>query len=293
MRLTAIDGWDNQSTSGVATISIGKKDDKSTIAAGTYNFTVTAPTANNNTVSDTFTLTVTDDSVPPQPPVPTKTLESISITTPPTKTAYTVGDVFNPAGMVVTATYSNGSTAEVSGYTTSPNTALNRNDTSITVSYTEGGVTKTAAQIISVTGKAVTTDMFDFNALALTYTGSDQINAIKGAVALKTNYTSKVGVTTVTVVQNNATVTEAINAGEYEVYVSCAAGTAYDALDKTLLGTVTIGKANYGDRAAAGAAKAGTSGTVDLSGKLVDGSITNLSITNGENILDGTPTAKH
>lgn len=138
MRLTAIDGWDNQSTSGVATISIGKKDDKSTIAAGTYNFTVTAPTANNNTVSDTFTLTVTDDSVPPQPPVPTKTLESISITTPPTKTAYTVGDVFNPAGMVVTATYSNGSTAEVSGYTTSPNTALNRNDTSITVSYTGG-----------------------------------------------------------------------------------------------------------------------------------------------------------
>ena len=45
---------------GVADFYIRKKDNNSTIAAGTYNFTVTAPTANNNTVSDTFTLTVTD-----------------------------------------------------------------------------------------------------------------------------------------------------------------------------------------------------------------------------------------
>ena len=258
------------------------------LAAGIYQITIFAPTDGNGEIEQAFTLVVTDGTT--QPPALEKNLTGIVITTPPTKTAYTVGDVFNPAGMVVTASYSDSTTAKVSGYTTSPTGLLTRNDTSITVSYTEGGVTKTAAQIISVTGKAVTTDMFDFNALALTYTGSDQINAIKGAVALKTNYTSKVGVTTVTVVQNNATVTEAINAGEYEVYVSCTAGTEYDALDKTLLGTVTIGKAIYGDHAAAGAAKAGTSGTVDLSGKLVDGSITNLSITNGENILDGTPT---
>ena len=59
MRLTAIDEWEGLPTPGVATISIGKKDNNSTIAAGTYNFTVTAPTA-NSTVSDTFTLTVTD-----------------------------------------------------------------------------------------------------------------------------------------------------------------------------------------------------------------------------------------
>lgn len=292
MLLSASDNsLNNDVADGVGYFLVERLGD-SEIAAGSYHFEVTTPKANTNEqLKVSFTLTVTDgEGNKPQPPAPEKNLTGIAITTPPTKTAYTVGDVFNPAGMVVTATYSNGSTAEVSGYTTSPTGLLTRSDTSITVSYTEGGVTKTAAQIISVTGKDVTTDMFDFNALALTYTGSDQINAIKGSVALKTDYTDKVGVTTVTVVQNGATVAEAINAGEYEVYVSCTEGTEYDALVKTKLGTVTIGKAIYGDRAAAGAAKAGTSGTVDLSGKLVDGSITNLSITNGENILDGTPT---
>lgn len=67
MRITAIDGWEDQFTSGVASISIGKKDESSVIAAGTYTFTVTAPTA-NSTVSDTFTLTVTDgEGTKPQP----------------------------------------------------------------------------------------------------------------------------------------------------------------------------------------------------------------------------------
>ena len=37
-------------------------------------------------------------------------LVSIAITTPPAKTTYVSGETFNPAGMVVTATYSNGAT---------------------------------------------------------------------------------------------------------------------------------------------------------------------------------------
>ena len=244
MLLSASDNsLNNDVADGVGYFLVEQLGD-SEIAAGSYHFEVTTPKANTNEqLKVSFTLTVTDDSVPPQPPVPTKTLESISITTPPTKTAYTVGETFDPAGMVVTATYSDGSTAEVSGYTTSPTGLLTRSDTSITVSYTEGNETKTTTQNISVMGKTVTADMFDFNAPTLTYTGSDQIGAIKGSVVLKTGYTDKVGVTTVTVVRDHADVTSAINAGEYEVYVSCTAGTEYDALDKTKLGTVTIGKA--------------------------------------------------
>ena len=38
------------------------------------------------------------------------TLESIAVTTPPTKTTYWVGESFDPAGMEITATYSNGTT---------------------------------------------------------------------------------------------------------------------------------------------------------------------------------------
>jgi len=47
-----------------------------------------------------------------------KTLDSIAVTTLPTKTEYAIGEDFKSAGMVVTATYSDGSTAEVTDYTT-------------------------------------------------------------------------------------------------------------------------------------------------------------------------------
>ena len=78
------------------------------------------------------------------------TLSSIAITTAPTDTSYIEGQHFNPAGMVVTATYSDTSTAVVSNYTYSPTTSLTTANTTITVSYTENGVTKTATQAITV-----------------------------------------------------------------------------------------------------------------------------------------------
>ena len=46
-------------------------------------------------------------------------LESIAVTTPPTKTTYWVGESFDPAGMVITATYSNNTTKTISDITAS------------------------------------------------------------------------------------------------------------------------------------------------------------------------------
>jgi len=79
-------------------------------------------------------------------------LSSIAITTEPTKKAYSAGETFNHAGMVVTASYSDGQDAVVNpgAYTYAPNGALAATDTAIVVSYTEGGVTKTASQAITV-----------------------------------------------------------------------------------------------------------------------------------------------
>ena len=77
-------------------------------------------------------------------------LTGIAITTPPTKTAYKAGETFDPAGMVVTATYSNGAKLTSPSYTFSPAGALTVGDTAITIAYTEGGVTKTATQAITV-----------------------------------------------------------------------------------------------------------------------------------------------
>lgn len=77
-------------------------------------------------------------------------LTGIAITTPPTKTTYTQGETFDPAGMVVTATYSNGATLKCTGYSYEPNTPLADGTTKVIIRYTEGGVTKTAEQAITV-----------------------------------------------------------------------------------------------------------------------------------------------
>lgn len=86
----------------------------------------------------------------------------------------------------------------------------------------------------------VTADLFDFNAPALTFNGSDQSDAVKAAAHLKDGLAGKVGEITVTIRQGNAEVT-AWNAGDYDVYVTAAEGTEYEALTQPLkLGSVTI-----------------------------------------------------
>lgn len=80
-------------------------------------------------------------------------LSSIAVTTAPTKTAYTAGEAFNSAGMVVTATYTDGSTKVVTGYVFAPVSALTADNTAITITYSEGGITKTATQAITVTAE--------------------------------------------------------------------------------------------------------------------------------------------
>ena len=82
--------------------------------------------------------------------VTVRVLASIEISNPPTKTAYKYGEVFSPAGMAVMARYTDGQSRTVTGYTYSPTGALKLSDTTITVSYTEGDVTKTTTQAITV-----------------------------------------------------------------------------------------------------------------------------------------------
>ena len=52
------------------------------------------------------------------------TLTGLEITAPPKKTAYLTGEAFDPTGMVVTATYSNGAKLENPAYTVAPSGAL-------------------------------------------------------------------------------------------------------------------------------------------------------------------------
>jgi hypothetical protein len=83
-----------------------------------------------------------------------KKLVSIAITTAPSDTSYTAGESFDPTGMVVKATYDDGEAATTlnpGAYTYAPNGALATTDTAVVISYTEGGITKTASQAITVT----------------------------------------------------------------------------------------------------------------------------------------------
>lgn len=99
------------------------------------------------------------------------TLTGLEITAPPTKTAYNAGEPFDPAGMVVTATYSNGAKLENPAYTVAPSGALAVGTTTVTITYSEGGITKTATQAISVTGTVLTVPT---QSGSLTYTGGAQ-----------------------------------------------------------------------------------------------------------------------
>lgn len=79
-------------------------------------------------------------------------LESIAITTQSNKTRYKAGDAFDPTGMTVTATFTDGSTVLVSagGMTYDPSGPLAATDTEVTASFTFGGKTMTAQQPITV-----------------------------------------------------------------------------------------------------------------------------------------------
>jgi len=111
-----------------------------------------------------YTVTVSASGYAPKtstPPVVVIALSSISLTGP-TKTTYNSGEPLNLAGLVVTARYSNNTTAIVNNYTTypasgTPITAA----TTVTVSYTEGGVTRTNnfAVYVSSGGSEVTIEM--------------------------------------------------------------------------------------------------------------------------------------
>lgn len=104
-------------------------------------------------------------------------LESIAITTPPDNITYLPGEVFDPAGMVVTASYSNGETLTATGWTYSPSGALPEGTSEVEIIYTEAGVTKTAVQAITVERETISVPTVSGS---LTYNGQAQSPTLTG-----------------------------------------------------------------------------------------------------------------
>ena len=86
---------------------------------------------------------------------PINALASIAVTTPPDTVTFTEGATLNLAGMVVTATYADGATRNVTAYvTTDPAagvTLTTPGTVTVTIIYTEHGITRTTTQAITVT----------------------------------------------------------------------------------------------------------------------------------------------
>ena len=79
-----------------------------------------------------------------------KILTGIEVTNGPTKNTYKVGDKFDKTGMKVVAKYSDGTTKEITNYTIENGDKLAEGQTTVKISYTEGNVTKTVEQKITV-----------------------------------------------------------------------------------------------------------------------------------------------
>ena len=146
--------------------------------------------------------------------VTNKTLSSISIQTAPTKTNYSLGEYFDPTGLVINRVYSDSSSdtysyaGHTSEFTFTPglNTALATNNSSVTITY--GG--KSCSQAISVkelssisisgyTTSFLEGDSFSFGGIVTAnYSDSTSANVTSSATFTGYNMTS-VGNQTVTV----------------------------------------------------------------------------------------------
>lgn len=151
----------------------------------------------------------------------TPNLVSIAVSVPPTKVIYKAGEYFDPSGMVVTATFDNGTTKNVSGYTYSPTRTLQQDDSVITISYTKKGITKTTTQNITVvylTSIAITnpptyTSYYDdeiFNTAGMEVTAyySDSTSAVITTYSVSPSGTLPYGTTSVTISYSEGGITK-------------------------------------------------------------------------------------
>ena len=119
-------------------------------------------------------------------------LASIAITHGPNKTSYRPGQTFDPAGMTVEATYSNGAKATATGWTYDPSGPLTEGTESVTILYTEGGVTAKAQQAVTVQKASIAVPTqsgsltYNGNAQSPTWTGYDQAEMTLGGTTTGT-----------------------------------------------------------------------------------------------------------
>ena len=135
---TVYNEGDNFDTTGMVVTATYSNETTKAITGYTVN-----PSENLATTDTSVTITYNSKTTTQAITVNALELVSIEVTTPPTTTSYPQGADFDPTGMVVTGTYSDGSTKPITDYTYSPSEGLTTDVTEITIS--KDGFTDTVA----------------------------------------------------------------------------------------------------------------------------------------------------
>ena len=149
-------------------------------------------------------------------------------------TGYTDGDSFNTTGLVVSGTYSDGTTAELLDYEvvyTDPSGKLVKGDTKVTI---KKGTFNKDVIIPAVAGKTVTADCFSFTTKSAVYTGADFMSSFTPATSVISG--------TVTYSFKNASndVDQIKTVGEYKVYATVSGDAHYADAANVEIGTVSV-----------------------------------------------------
>ena len=254
--------------------------DSATVGEKTITVTAGEKTA-------TFTVRVIDATVPPE-------IESIAVTTQPTKTTYEVGEQLDTTGLVVTATYNNETTEVITDYTLSAFDSSTAGTKTITVTYGEFTTTFTVTvntptvTSITVSGPTKTTyekgETLDTAGLVVTAHYSDGSEAvITSGYQLSAFDSSSKGEKTITVIYEgqSATFTVTVNdtLGDSKAAAIAELQTAYDNLDK----------AKYDETGLAALESALEAGKTAINGATSVDAV-NSELTNAKDALNGIPT---
>ena len=236
-------GGSSVKSGSLTTSSAGYTASNLSVSSGNIDFTLKG--SSNSKAMYISGISVTYGDAPSS-----KTLSSIAVTTAPSTTSYYVNQSFDPTGMVVTATYSDASTANVtSGCTYSPDPFATTGSQNVTISYTEGGVTKTTTQSVTVSADSLSSiSIADYNTMLIlndpfVFGGTVTATYVSGATADVTSSTTFSGYNMAS--EGNQTVTVSYTEGgvtrtqTYTLNVVDLVIVTFDATSDTGSGSIT------------------------------------------------------
>ena len=236
-----------------------------------------------------------------------KTLTDISVKTAPSKTSYVAGQNFDSTGMVIEKKYNDNSTATATNWTVTDGNNLTAGKTSVTISYTEGGVTKTTTQGITVVAKAVSSISVETAPTKTSYVAGQDFDATgmklkvtynDGTTQSVTNGWTVTSGTNLAVGQSSVTISYGGKTTTQNITVSAPVSVTGVSLNKTST-TLTVGgsetliatvaPANATNKAVTWSSSDPTVATVDANGKVTAKKVGTATIT--VTTTDGNKTA--